>query len=238
MRALARRLAAQPPPPPSLPDPSARAAALALLQCVSCWPADDSFPAVDLLRLALLREGERVALVELGGELVRATLGVACGEGAPPAAQMLGLRLLANCCAHARTAAMLAPHREAIVERCGALRSSERAGTRLAAATVLLNLAVLAANAVGDFEARVQLVSSCAAALEERAAQPAAAAVDAVDSEAAYRLTVAGSTLCLADGECAALARALGMDEHARALGAGALGTGTPKLAEALGEDV
>lgn len=247
VRALASRLPGGDglgPPAPSPPAAgSARAAALALLQCIGGWPSAAAFPAVDLLRLAVLSERERPALAGVGDELVRATLDRACGAGAAEPSAMLGLRLLANCCAHARTAALLAPHREAIVERSGALlRSSERPGTRLAAATLLLNLAVLAAGGgSAGFEARVLVLSACAAALEAMASRPppppAGEPADAPDGEAAYRLAVAAGTLSLADAECGELAQALGLRAHAAALGAAAeLAGWGPKVAEALAE--
>lgn len=256
VRALAARLAgggagaAASSPPTSAADSAARTAALALLQCAGGWPSASAFPAVDLLRLAVLSERERPTLVDLGAELVRAALDCACGPGASETTSMLGLRLLANCCAHPHTAALLAPRREAIVERAGALlASAERPGTRLAAATLVLNLAVLAAGGgVGShagFEARVQLLATCAAALEGIATsqQPApalpsaaTAPADEIDAEVAYRLAVTASSLCLADGECAELAQALGVAAHALAIKEGGLGKRSVKLAEALAE--
>lgn len=231
VRALASRLEAADDGAPRPAD-----GARALLHAIERWPSELSFPALDLTRLALLREAERPALAALGGALVRATLERACAGGAAGAAQAIGLRLLANCFAYAATAALLVPCREALVERCGVLCGSERPATRLAAATVLLNLGVQAAYDDAGFEARVLVLSAVAAALEALGGAALASAATETDAETAYRLTVAASTLCLADLECTELARALGVDAHAAALVNGELAGCAPKLAEALTE--
>jgi len=219
---------------------SADACVGALTHCIADWPPEMSFPAADLLRLACLRERERDAIIARGADFVRAILDGPCSPSAGDAGPMVSLRLVANLCANARTAELLAPHGEALVDRCSALRSSPKAGVRLAVVTVLLNFAVLATTgahggpaftAAATFESRVHLLSALAGALSD--AVPGA---DIGEAEVIYRIVVAISTLCLSDPEMTDLARALGVRDSVTMLAAGPATGAAAKLKEALEE--
>jgi hypothetical protein len=139
-----------------------------LLAKLLSWPADKLFPALDALRCAVLEPGEAAAAAAGAGSLsggaapgtLGAALGVACCEGAPPAAAQTGLRLACNCCKHSALRAWLLAQRAALLDGCAALYSSATKGVRLGLATLLLNLAVayrLEPGLASDAEGKMQV---------------------------------------------------------------------------------
>jgi len=197
----------------------------AVADALSRWPPARLFPALDVLRcLALSSDGAArlaagagtpVPVSGAGGSTAAPGLGalLAAGAapGAPEASLQTALRLACNCFRQPPLRAWLASARSGVLELFGGAYGSAAKGVRLGAATLLLDLAVLARAGGGGAggDDAVQLLSAITELLS---------AVPRDDEEAAFRGLLAFGTL-LAGGDAAlrALARDLGAADMARA---------------------
>ncbi len=168
---------------------------VALVKCLS-WPCDKVFPALDVLRLAVLHPSSSKLLLHPDNrENLLSLLLANLSAKVPATCQMLSLRAFSNLFSGAVSDAvgLLRAQREAIVTRAVAILPLESRPAQVALATLLLNYAVLGAGhlpgVAAEPETQAQLITSlCMLALEALR-----------DPEAQFRALVALGTLLSAD---------------------------------------
>ena len=188
------------------------------------WPAPLAFPAMDLLKNAILFPADLLGLgMGFSGRALDRALDLAQDPGAPGATVQTGLRVLANG-ASADPAWMR--RREADV--LGGLAQccrSESKGIRLAWSTVLLNVCALRSASGGSWgpDAKLPVLSGALELLRMSFAFQ--------DPEPAYRALCALGTCALGDAESIAATKGMGAAEVLTSV----RGMGVEKVDEAAG---
>jgi phospholipase A-2-activating protein len=142
-----------------------------LINKMLTWPQDKLFPALDLLRCAILEPTAAAAVAAAAGTLDGAApgslgtvLAAASSEAAPAAAQQTGLRLACNCFKHEQLRAWVLQQRGALLDSYAGCYNTSNKGVRLSMATFLLNLAVayrLEGLLARDAEGKMQVSPGC-----------------------------------------------------------------------------
>ncbi|KAG7174341.1 Phospholipase A-2-activating protein-like [Homarus americanus] len=173
---------------------------LAPLETALQWPAEQVWPALDVLRLALQSERmQKVWLVEDRGLALINHLVSLVRPPSSPNAQLLSLRCLANMAAHVEGRCILAKMWEQVVSATVEISPYPNKNLEIAAATVLLNYSViLSINTVGKLENQCQVMSGAAAV-----------AMCSKEPEAQFRALVALGTLLYHSEECRSFSASL-----------------------------
>jgi len=180
--------------PQSEPAPHHLATLLRLLD----WPKELAFPAIDLLRLAVLNAGTcQYVCDNTHRPALLAALQRHAQPDSPPANQMLALRATCNLFRHAAGESAIMGARETVSALALALLPAPNRNVEVSLATVLLDMAV-SLRRRGDLEARAQTLSALGVLMQQL-----------TDGEAQFRALVGFGTLAGSSPDMAALARSL-----------------------------
>lgn len=195
------------------------------------WPASHAFPAMDLLKNAILLPTDLLGLgFDFAGRALDRALDLAQDPGAPGATVQTGLRVLANG-ASADPAWMRRREADVLGGLAQCCRSDSK-GIRLAWSTVLLNVSALRSANGGGWgpDAKLPVLSGALELLRVSFAFQ--------DPEPAYRALCALGTCVLGDAESIAAAKGMGAAEvltSVRGMGVKKVDEAAGALASALG---
>lgn len=178
---------------------------LYLSQCSHFLLTDKVFPLIDVLRVSLRNPAINSYYCDSNrGPALLQHLTKYMDVNNTIQNQMLSLRCLANMLAHPTGVTLIMGNREIIVRLTMPLTSIANKNVQAAAATVLLNLAVLVKPS-NDAEAQVQLLSAMATA-----------AASAIDADPKFRLCVGLGTLIWQNDSNKAMAESLEIEQDVR----------------------
>ncbi len=144
--------------------------------CLS-WPSDKVFPALDVLRLAVLNASASAILLQDDIKLLSVLLDN-LSANKPANCQMLSLRVLSNLFSSPTTAAhsLMLAQREAVVTRAVATLPSDNKSVQVALSNLMLNFAVMSSlsGAGNNEEAQAQLLTSLCMLMLEATTDPEA----------------------------------------------------------------
>jgi len=190
-------------------------ASTALLSRMMSWPAPKLFPALDVARVAMLDADVAQALATQAAEpSLESPLGslghaiaVACSSSPPtPASQQTALRCACNSFAQAPLAAWARSHVIRVLTHCASCAASPVKNVRLAAATLLLNVALMLNKLPGDeLQAKTALVETA------RMVFTAHQTLTDEDEEVLYRALVALGTVLPEHSQVRIAAREMGL---------------------------
>uniref|UniRef100_A0A0P4WEV7 Phospholipase A-2-activating protein n=1 Tax=Scylla olivacea TaxID=85551 RepID=A0A0P4WEV7_SCYOL len=173
-------------------------AQLGSLEVALQWPVEHVWPALDVLRLALLSEQMQNAwLVDGRSEALVAHLISLVRPPSPPNAQLMALRCFANLGAFQPGRSVLMKMWEQVVSVTVEISPYKNKNLEIAAATVLLNYSVILGTN-DNFDKKCQVLSGAGTV-----------AMSVNDSEAQFRSLVALGTLLYNCGQCRSLAGSL-----------------------------
>ncbi|KAG0717763.1 Phospholipase A-2-activating protein [Chionoecetes opilio] len=175
-------------------------AQLGALEMALQWPVEQVWPALDVLRLALLSERmQNVWLIDDRSETLVAHLISLVRPPSPPNAQLMALRCLANLAAFQPGRSVLTKLWDQVVSATVEISPYKNKNLEIAAATVLLNYSVILGRN-DNFDKKCQVLSGAGTI-----------AMGANDPEAQFRSLVALGTLLHNCGQCRSLAGSLDM---------------------------
>ena len=173
-------------------------AQLGSLEVALQWPAEQVWPVLDVLRLALLSEHMQNAwLVDDRSETLVAHLISLVKSPSPPNAQLMALRCLANLAAFQPGRSVLTKLWDQVVSVTVEISPYKNKNIEIAAATVLLNYSVILGTN-DNFDKKCQVLSGAGTV-----------AMGTNDPEAQFRSLVALGTLLYNCGQCRSLAASL-----------------------------
>jgi len=199
-------------------------AALAALAKALGWPPAQVFPALDLLRTALLQPAAASSVRAFSPPVVPRLLSLLKPDAAAPAPTVvMALRSIANMTTVPALHPLVGEQASDVLEAASEhLNSPAAAPARTAAVTVLLNFSVfIMSSPTSEEESQAQILSALSPALAQAA--EAAATLQGAEEEVALRLLAAVGTLChstVGKGFVRQLATDLGIAESVRTLAA------------------
>mmetsp|Transcript_31886 Transcript_31886/g.79536 ORF Transcript_31886/g.79536 Transcript_31886/m.79536 type:complete len:838 (+) Transcript_31886:219-2732(+) len=183
--------------PARLPASELPALALGALAKACRWPTECVFPALDILRLALLNQAGAASVGKMQPPLVPLLLSLlAPNAAAPVPTAVMALRSLCNMCAVTQLHGLIGEHMGAVLEAAAEhLGSDKNVQARTAAVTLLLNFSVFVSkSSTSEEEAQAQILSALAPELAQMAE-------GTVNEDICLRLLVTLGTLaCSATG--------------------------------------